>query len=273
MAADPLVRWRVAPGTRPGLSHRPTRSKAAAPGGKEETQAVTEALKLDLAELQARLYGESARSVLLVLQAMDTGGKDGAIRHAFSGINPQGVQVTSFKRPSTLEHSHDFLWRVHAAAPPAGMIGVFNRSHYEDVLVARVHELVPEAVWRRRFEHIRSFERLLHDNGTRIVKVMLHISRDEQRKRLESRLEDPSKHWKFEAGDIAERAHWDSYQEAYEDALAETSTDEAPWHVIPADRKWYRDWAITTLLHRTLTDLDPHFPDAQPGLDQVVVPE
>ena len=273
MAQDPLVGWRVAPGTRPALSHRPTTSKAGAPGGKSSTREATATLKLELEELQARLYAEGARSVLLVLQAMDTGGKDGTIRNVLGGVNPQGVVVTSFKRPTDLEHAHDFLWRVHQAAPPAGTIGVFNRSHYEDVLVARVHELVPEAVWRRRYEHIRSFERLLHDNGTRVVKVMLHISRDEQRERLQSRLADPSKHWKFEAGDLAERERWDDYQQAYEDAISETSSDEAPWYVVPADKKWYRDWAISTLLQRTLLQMDPQFPDAEPGLEKLTVPK
>lgn len=219
-----------------------------------------ESLREELVELQRRLYAEGRRSVLVVLQAMDAGGKDGTIRRVFQGVNPQGVRVTSFKVPSSLELRHDFLWRIHQAAPPAGMIGVFNRSHYEDVLVVRVENLVPRDVWKPRFEHINAFERLLTDSGTTILKFFLHISKDEQRERLEARLKEPEKHWKFSPLDAEKRRHWDGYMEAYEDVLNRCTTEHAPWYVIPADQKWYRNLAIARVLVDTLKDLDPQYP-------------
>ncbi len=230
-------------------------------GSKEDERARAEAELADNIEamklLQRRLYAEGKRALLVVLQGMDAGGKDGTIRHVLGGLNPQGVEVTSFKRPTERELAHDFLWRVHRHTPGVGMIGVFNRSHYEDVLVVRVHSLVPEAVWSGRYEQINAFERLLAARGTVIRKFFLHISKEEQRERFMARLAEPEKQWKFEPGDLAERKHWDDYQAAYETALARCSTDDAPWFVIPADRKWYRNWAISTILRRTLEEMAP----------------
>jgi PPK2 family polyphosphate:nucleotide phosphotransferase len=264
-------RWRVEPGSTVGLRALPTNATDGAPGDKAATEAAFPDMWSRLHELQERLYAESSRSLLVVLQAMDAGGKDGTIEHVFKGMNPQGVRVASFKAPTEEELAHDFLWRVHRHAPRAGEIGVFNRSHYEDVLVVRVRKLVPPRVWRGRFEHIRAFERLLTDAGTTIVKFMLHISAEEQRERLQARLDDPSKHWKFHRADLAERGRWNSYQQAFEDAIAETSTAEAPWYVIPADRKWYRNWAVLRVLTETLEELDPRFPPPTEDLSGVVV--
>jgi PPK2 family polyphosphate:nucleotide phosphotransferase len=202
----------------------------------------------------------------MVLQAMDAGGKDGTIRKVFTGVNPQGVRVSSFKAPTDEELAHDFLWRIHQRTPAHGELGVFNRSHYEDVLIVRVDELVPEPVWRARYEQIRDFESMLAASGTTIVKFFLHISPDEQAERLQARLDDPSKRWKFAAADLDVRKHWDAYQAAYEEAISETSTEDAPWYVIPADRKWYRNWAILQVLLATMAELDPQFPPEEPGL-------
>ncbi len=191
---------------------------------------------------------------------MDAGGKDGTIRRVFKGVNPQGVRVTSFKVPSKRELAHDFLWRVHQAVPATGMIGVFNRSHYEDVLVVRVHDLVPEDVWRPRFWHINQFERLLHKTGTRILKFFLHISPEEQLKRFRSRYETPKKQWKFSVEDLEKRRYWSAYMEAFEEVLNICTTRWAPWYVIPADDKWYRNLAITRVIVETLREMDPRFP-------------
>jgi PPK2 family polyphosphate:nucleotide phosphotransferase len=224
-----------------------------------------------LEELQFLLYAEHKHKVLVVLQAMDSGGKDGLIRKVFGPLNPQGVRVQAFKRPTEVELGHDFLWRIHQHTPRNGHIQIFNRSHYEDVLVVRVHNLVPEKQWRRRYEHIRQFEELLAEEGTVVLKFMLHISKEEQRERLQARLDDPTRIWKFEKGDLAERLHWDAYQEAYEDAIRETSTKHAPWYVIPADRKWYRNYAVSAILRATLEELKMQFPAPEEGLDGLVV--
>ena len=224
-----------------------------------------------LRKLQGLLYAEQKRSVLIVIQALDTGGKDGTIKHVFSGVNPQGCVVTSFKQPTELEARHDFLWRVHAAAPAKGMIGIFNRSQYEDVLVVRVHDLVPKHVWHERYEQINAFERLLSDAGTTVIKFFLHISKDEQKRRLQSRLDDPKKHWKFDANDLKERAHWDAYQAAYEDALRKCSTADAPWYAVPSDHKWFRNWVISDTIVRTMRKLDLKYPPAAAGLDHVKI--
>ncbi len=214
----------------------------------------------ELADWQYRLYAEGRRKLLVVIQATDAGGKDGAIRHVFRGVNPQGVRVTSFKAPTQEELAHDFLWRVHKAVPGAGMLGVFNRSHYEDVLVARVDNLAPKEVWQARYEQINHFEQLLHDTGTTILKFFLHISRKEQKERLQARLDDPSKNWKFSTEDLVKREHWDAYQAAYEDMLNRCTTPWAPWRVIPADRKWYRNYALARTIVETLRAMDPQFP-------------
>jgi len=222
-------------------------------------------------ELQERLFAEKQQALLIVLQAMDTGGKDGTIRHVMRGLNPAGCCVSSFKVPTPEEAAHDFLWRVHARVPAKGQIGVFNRSHYEDVLVVRVRKIVPEQVWRRRYQQINEFERLLVETGTRILKLFLYISRQEQKKRLEARLADPTKHWKFCAGDLAERDLWDQYLEAYEAALTNSSTDAAPWHIVPAGRKWYRNMVVAELIAATLQDMDPQWPEPQVDISQVVI--
>lgn len=224
-----------------------------------------------IADLSYRLYAESQRAILLVLQGMDTSGKDGTIRHVLTGVNPLTCEIVAFKQPTTEELDHDFLWRIHKAAPRRGKVGIFNRSHYEDVLIVRVKKLVPDAVWKARYAMINAFERLLVENGTTIVKCFLHISKDEQRKRLQSRIDNPHKRWKFDLGDLADRRHWDDYQQAYEDAVNECNTADAPWHIIPSDRKWYRNLAITRILRQTLEELDPHFPPAKDNLEGIVV--
>jgi PPK2 family polyphosphate:nucleotide phosphotransferase len=214
----------------------------------------------DLQEFQERLYAEGRKSVLLVLQAMDTGGKDSTIRKIANDLNPQGCQVTGFKAPSHEELSHDFLWRVHDHAPPAGHIGIFNRSHYEDVLIVRVHELAPTALIEKRYRHINDFEQMLHDHGTRIIKIMLHISKDYQLSRLRRRLERSDKHWKFNPGDLKERDRWDEYMDAYEVMLNQCSTEHAPWYVIPAEKRWFRNVVISEILIDAFAEMDPQYP-------------
>ena len=213
-----------------------------------------------LGALQDRFWAEGKRSVLVVLQGIDAAGKDGTINKVMEAFNPQGCPVTSFKVPSAEELAHDYLWRVHKAVPRKGEIGIFNRSHYEDVLVVRVHDLVPKAVWSKRYDEINAFERHLADNGTTIVKFFLSISKDEQRARFQARYDDPTKRWKFSMGDLEERKHWDDYQKAFDDVLSKTSTAWAPWYVIPADRKWFRDVAVSTILADILEGLDPAYP-------------
>ena len=229
---------------------------------KEAAETRLEILRERLSELQELLYAEHRRSLLLVFQAMDTGGKDGAIKNLLTGINPAGVQVTSFKAPSAEEQSHDFLWRVHARTPRRGHIGVFNRSHYEDVLITRVHGFVDEATCQQRYQNINHFEALLTGSGTRILKFFLHISKQKQAERLQARLDDPAKNWKFDPNDIQERAHWNDYQHAYQDALRHCSPPDAPWFVVPADHKWARDLAITEIVVATLEGMNPRPPKA-----------
>jgi PPK2 family polyphosphate:nucleotide phosphotransferase len=224
-----------------------------------------------LRQLQERLYAEGTRSLLLVLQGMDTSGKDGTIIHVIGAVDPQGVQITGFKAPTEEERKHDFLWRIRNALPQPRMIGIFNRSHYEDVLIARVRNLVPEAVWSKRYGQINRFEREVTDSGTTIVKICLHISFDEQRERLLARLMDPTKRWKFNPKDLAERELWPEYQVAYDAALFRCSSDRAPWYVVPANKKWYRNWAITRILIETLEDMDPRYP--APALDIAALTE
>jgi PPK2 family polyphosphate:nucleotide phosphotransferase len=232
-------------------------------GSKKAALAEIEEHVTRLFDLQYRLYAEDKRSVLIVLQALDAGGKDGTIRHVARGLNPQGCTVTSFKVPSYEELEHDFLWRIHKAMPARGDIGIFNRSHYEDVLVVRVHELVPKAVWRKRYDEINDFEKHLVESGTTILKFYLHISPEEQLRRFRARLEDPKKNWKINPADFEERKHWKDYRAAYEDALSKCSTPWAPWYVIPADHKWYRNLAVSRILVGTLEAMDPKFPKAK----------
>ena len=224
-----------------------------------------------VAELQQRLFAASERAVLVVLQGMDAAGKGGTIRSALTGINPAGVDVANFGVPTEEELAHDFLWRIHPHTPAKGMIGIFDRSHYEDVLVVRVKELVPEAVWRPRYQHIRDFERLLVDSGTHVVKLFLDISRDEQRERLQDRIDSPDEVWKFRAGDLDDRRRWDDYLAAFSDALTETSTDTAPWYVVPADRKWVRNLVVARILRHHLELIDPQYPPPAPGIEGLIV--
>jgi PPK2 family polyphosphate:nucleotide phosphotransferase len=218
-----------------------------------------------LSALHDLLYAEQKRALLIVLQGMDAAGKDGTIRRVMSGVNPQGCTVTSFKQPGAIELSHDFLWRIHTAVPPRGAIGIFNRSHYEDVLIARVHQLVPPDVWERRYDEINHFEKILTESGVHIVKFFLHISDGEQKKRFEARMEDPSKNWKISPSDFKEREYWNQYQDAYQDAIAKCSTKYAPWYVIPSDHKWFRNFAVGEILIQTLESFKMHYPkvDAQ----------
>ncbi|HEV7920021.1 MAG TPA: polyphosphate kinase 2 family protein [Thermoanaerobaculia bacterium] len=264
-----MKRYRVKPGDRLDLGDIDPGETSEARGDKEETLAESAKLQKKLEALQEVLFAEHKQKVLIVLQGMDTSGKDGATRFLMGGFNSQGVQIVSFKKPTEIELDHDFLWRIHPHAPGRGNIALFNRSHYEDVLVVRVHELVPEDVWRKRYEQIRAFEELLASEGTTILKFFLHISRDEQRERLQARIDDPKKRWKFAHGDLEERKLWKDYQRAYEDALAKTSTRDAPWYIVPADRKWYRNYVIGSIVVETLEGLRMEYP--QPEIGDVVI--
>ncbi len=255
-----MERYRVRPGTTVDLASVDPADRSGFDGDKHAAKEQLRHLRKRLAELQRVFWADGSHALLVVFQAMDTGGKDGTIRKVFAGVNPQGVDVTGFKKPSEEELSHDYLWRVHRHVPARGRIGVFNRSHYEDVLVVRVLGLVPEERWRRRFDHINAFERMLTDEGVRVVKFYLHISREEQKRRLEARLQDPTKLWKFNPADLDSRARWDEYRVAYEEALARTSTDAAPWYVVPADRKWYRNLVVARTLIEHIEALDPRYP-------------
>ena len=234
---------------------------------------LSQALAQRLDALQEKLYAAQLQSLLVVLQAMDTGGTDGVLRSVVGPLDSRGVHVVSFKAPTPEEHAHDFLWRCHLKAPRAGDITFFNRSHYEDVLVARVLELVPKSTWKPRYELINDFERLLEQGGTTVVKVYLHISKDEQKARLEARLADERKHWKFDPADLKMRARWDDFQAAYEDALSKCSTKNAPWYVVPANRKWFRDLAMRELLVDTLEKMDPHYPKVHWDPKSIVIPD
>ena len=238
---------------------------------KRDARKATAALNRRLESLQELLYAEGHHKVLVVIQATDTGGKDGTIRHVFDRVNPQGVKVASFKKPTAEERAHDYLWRVHRHAPASGDMVIFNRSHYEEVLVVRVHDLVPETRWSRRYDHINDFERLLADEGTTIVKLFLHISKDEQRARLQSRLDEPEKAWKFAMADLDERRYWAAYQEAFRVMLERTSQIHAPWYVVPADRKWFRNLLVSEIIVQTLEGLDMAWPEPEEGLEGLVV--
>jgi len=266
-----MDRYRVAPETSIDLSQWDPADHSAFEGDKTAGREATKKLNKRLEALQELLYAEGKHKVLIVLQAMDTGGKDGVIRHVFDGVNPQGVKVASFKRPTPEELAHDYLWRVHKVTPATGEIVIFNRSHYEDVLVVRVHNLVPSDVWSRRYDQINAFERQLAEEGTTILKFFLHIDKDEQKERLQARLDDPEKRWKFAKGDLAERARWDDYQAAYEALLSRTSTPYAPWYVIPANRKWYRNLLISQVLVDALEGLQMRYPQPEADLDGIVI--
>jgi PPK2 family polyphosphate:nucleotide phosphotransferase len=253
-------RWIVKPGSKVDISTIDPGDTSALKGGREAADAALDDDQAALAEWQTRLYAEGKRSLLLVLQGTDASGKDGTVAHVFTGVNPQGTRVTSFKAPTAEELAHDFLWRVHRAVPRAGEIGIFNRSHYEDVLVARVRKLVPKQIWQQRYGDITAFESVLAEGGTRMVKCCLLISKDEQRKRFEERLKQPQKRWKFQRGDLEDRALWKEYQTAFSEAIERTSTKIAPWYIIPSDHKWYRNWVVSRLLIETIADMDPKYP-------------
>jgi PPK2 family polyphosphate:nucleotide phosphotransferase len=240
-------------------------------GDKTAAQALLTTLNAEMAELQNTLYAEHKHKILIVLQAMDTGGKDGVIRKVFSGINPQGVKIVSFKAPTSVELDHDFLWRIHAAVPAKGDIAVFNRSHYEDVLITRVHKWIDDKTAAKRMRQINDFERTLAEEGTTILKFFLHISKSEQKIRLQSRLDDPTRSWKFNPTDLEERKYWDDYQIAFQDAISRTSTAHAPWYVVPANRKWVRDLAISTVIVEKLRSLKLKYPEPAENLDAVEI--
>ena len=267
-----MDRYRVNPGVRPDLSSADTRDASAYPElSKKKSIEVLAGLRRRIAELQRVLWADGGHALLVVFQAMDTGGKDGTIRKVFSGVNPQGVNVTGFGVPSDEELSHDYLWRIHEHTPARGRIGVFNRSHYEDVLVVRVNNLVSEERWAKRYDQIADFERMLTDEGTKIVKIMLNISRAEQRERLQARLADPSKNFKFNPSDLDVRKQWDDYMDAYEEAIGRTSTAAAPWFVVPADRKWYRNLVVARIIIDALESLDLAYPVTDHDLEGLTV--
>ena len=264
-----ISKLRVAPGERVVLSKRSTDNTFGL--SKAEALAELDAIKVRIDTLQQRLFAENRRSVLLVVQAMDAAGKDGTIRSVLSGLNPAGVTVTGFKAPAGPEAQHDYLWRVHHACPAKGQIAVFNRSHYEDVLVVRVKRFVPKKVWQPRYGHIVDFERQLGDEGTTVVKCFLHVSKREQAVRFQERLDDPEKRWKFRVGDLEDRALWPEFQRAYQDAIGATSTAAAPWYVVPADSNSRRNLAVAQILLATLERLDPQIPPPESGLDDVTI--
>ena len=266
-----MQRYRIKQGTTVKLNELDPSDKSAFDGGKKERIAKGRELTAELEGLQELLYAEGKNKLLVVLQAMDTAGKDSTIRHVFDGVNPQGVKVAKFGKPTEEERAHDYLWRVHSQTPRAGEIAIFNRSHYEDVLVVRVHSLVPKSVWERRYDHINAFEELLHDEGTAILKFFLHIDLDEQKERLQERLDVPEKRWKFQKGDLAERKRWDDYMEAYEAAISRTSTDYAPWYVIPGNSKSYRNLVIASVITDRLKEMKMSYPDAEPELNGLVI--
>ncbi len=264
-------RYRIDPGEEIQLENFDPDDTSGFAGKSEEERDESKKLNEKLRELQEMLYAEHKMKVLVVLQAVDTGGKDGVIHRVFEGVNPQGVQVAHFGVPTPEELDHDFLWRHHKRVPGKGELVIFNRSHYEGVLVERVHKLVPEEVWKRRYREINDFERLLSEEDTVILKFYLHISKDEQKKRLQERLADPTKEWKFSNNDVPERKHWDEYMTAYEDALSKTSTDWAPWHLIPSNHKWYRDLVVSRIIVKAMEKMDLHYPKMEKDRSSIII--
>ena len=263
--------YRVEPGTRVSLAAWDPDDRSGFDGGKKKGEHELADQRERLDELQALVYAEHRHRVLVVLQAMDAGGKDGTIRSVFEGVNPQGVAVTSFKVPTPLELDHDFLWRIHRHTPAKGEVAIFNRSHYEDVLVTRVHGLVDRDTCVRRFAHINDFERMLSEEGTTILKFFLHVDPDEQKERLQERLDDPRKRWKFRRADVEERARWDAYMSAYDDALSATSTAWAPWHIVPANHNWYRNLYVVSTLVEALESLEMRYPPPEEGWESAEI--
>jgi PPK2 family polyphosphate:nucleotide phosphotransferase len=272
MKKSPLIKiFQLEPGKKIKLQDIDPNDLAGYAFGKDKAGAEIEKITARLEVLQEMLYAEQKHKVLVILQAMDTAGKDGAIRHVFEGVNPQGVRVASFKAPTPPELSHDFLWRIHQQAPAKGEIVIFNRSHYEDVLAVRVHDLAPKKVWSRRFEHINQFEHMLADEGALILKFFLHIDEEEQKKRLLSRLEDRSKQWKFNPADVKEREFWPKYMAAYQDVFNRTSTPWAPWHIIPSNRKWFRNLIIGKIIVGALENLNIRYPKSEFDLEDIKI--
>ena len=265
-------RFLVPPGKKLCLANHDPSSTKGFDGVKGAGRARLDVQNARLEELQETLYAQGKHRLLVVLQAMDAGGKDGTIRSVFDGVNPQGVKVACFKQPTSTELAHDFLWRIHPHAPAAGEIAIWNRSHYEDVLITRVHDLCNEARWRARYEQIAAFEAMLASEGTTIRKIFLHISKDEQKQRLQERIDNPQKRWKWSSRDLDERARWDDYQAAYEEALGATSTELAPWFVVPADRNWFRDLVVAEILVAALEGLDLRMPLGDPAIEGLQVP-
>lgn len=258
---DLTDRFRVKPGSKVRLAECDPRDTAGL--DKEQAALLMAKAREKIFLLQRRLYAEGKRGLLIILQGMDASGKDGTIREAFASLNAQGTRVVSFKAPTSTELAQDYLWRIHQACPPRGEVHIFNRSHYEDVLVVRVEQIVPEKAWKRRYEHINAFEKMLTDEGTVVLKFFLNLSKDEQRERLLERIHDPERHFKFNEGDLDSRKKWEHYVEAFQDALEECSTDHAPWHVIPADRNWLRNYAVAAITLDTLERMDPQLPKVQ----------
>jgi len=254
-------KYLVKPGSKVKIDKVDADDKSLFDGGKEDSLPVLDELRAELKELQNRLYAEDKQKLLVVIQAMDTGGKDGCVKSVFATVDPQGIHVEAFKKPTEDELGHDFLWRVHAKVPGNGQISVFNRSHYEDIIAVRVKNIFEDAVWKKRYRHVVEFERMLAEEGTKIVKFFLRISKDEQKERLQARLDNPAKHWKFNPDDLLDRARWDEFMEAYEDLMEKTSTDDAPWYVIPSDRKWYRNLCVARIMVDTLKDLKMSYPE------------
>jgi PPK2 family polyphosphate:nucleotide phosphotransferase len=266
-----MDRYRVDPGMNIKLLDRDPNDTSFFDGDKDGSKERLKELNKELEKLQELLYAEHRHRLLVVLQGMDTSGKDGVIRHVFEGVNPKGVKVASFGVPIPIELDHDYLWRVHARTPAKGEIVIFNRSHYEDVLVVRVRNLAPKSVWKRRFAQINDFERMLAEEGATILKFYLHIDKKEQKERLQARLDEPDKRWKFRKGDLADRKLWPKYTEAYEDVLAQTSTGWAPWYIVPANHKWYRNLVVASIVVETLHGLDMKQPQTEDDLDDVVI--
>jgi len=266
-----MKQYIVKPGKKVALSDWDPNDISGFPGAKEDAIEQLKKMTKKLESLQNLLYAEHKHKLLIVLQAMDTAGKDGTIRHVFEGVNPQGVRVVSYKMPTAEELDHDYLWRVHKNVPGKGEMVIFNRSHYEDVLIVRVHQLVPEEVWRKRYQQINNFERMLSEEGTTILKFYLNIDELAQKERLEARLEDPSKNWKFNVDDLKERKLWPDYMKAYEDALSETGTKWAPWTIVPSNHKWFRNLVISTRIVETLESLAMEYPKAEAGDEKLKI--
>ncbi len=267
-----MEKYRVKPSEKINLTTFDAQDTSGYEGNKEQAKNDILKLNAELEVLQELLYAEHKHKILIVLQGMDTSGKDGTVRHVFEGVNPQGVKVVSFKVPTQIELDHDYLWRIHPYTPASGEIVIFNRSHYEDVLVVRVHGLVPQDIWKKRYEQINAFEKTLVDEGSTILKFYLHISPDEQKARLQERLDDPKKRWKFSSADLQERKRWGEYMQAYEDMLAKTSTDYAPWYIVPANRNWFRNLVIASVVVKTLKGLKMAYPQPKEDLAGITIP-